>query len=89
MSIVLGKEAPDDLDLLLQLGGQLLQSGDILDLQPKVFSLRLFFSTVPLDKVFDFAVLRFLMRYILIAPGQAGKLSRGGEHILRGGEFES
>ena len=39
MAIVLGKEAPDDLDLLLQLGGQLLQSGDILDLQPKVFSL--------------------------------------------------
>ena len=59
MSIVLGKEAPDDLGLLLQLGGQLLQSGDILDLQPKVFSLRLFFSTVPLDKVFDFAVLQY------------------------------
>ena len=88
MSIVLGKEAPDDLDLLLQLGGQLLQSGDILDLQPKVFSLRLFFSTVPLDKVFDFAVLRFLRSSILTTPGQAGKLCRGGEHILRG-EFES
>ena len=69
MSIVLGKEGPDDLDLLLQLGGQLLQSGDILDLQPKVFSLRLFFSAVPLDKVFNFVVLRFLMSYILITPG--------------------
>ena len=45
MSIVLGKEAPDDLDLLLQLGGQLLQSGDILDLQPiKGIFLRLFFE---------------------------------------------